>query len=413
MPTPRPWPQAVETVITTEAGLNLDPLIDIRMEALVQPGDTVALGRPVLKDRRRPELLVTAPMGGRVVQLELGAGRRQASLLIQHDEKVRPHQFDVRDARRECERGSGGPALRDLLQASGMWMRFRSRPFGRVPAGYAVPALIMVMAIDTKPLAPDPCLALKGETLDHLKLGLQALATLFDGPIRFCQDDGPAIVEESDRIRIARAGPLHPAGLAGSFLRREFRSGQNLNIWEISAEDVVGIGHLLSEGFLPATRLVSVAGPGLRETRLVRCQPGADLRELCHAHMKPGPHTILSGSALDGREARWLGWRARQVTVLERRDTKPQPHWLESALRRASRPEPVIATSAVEHALGGAMPGMALLRALAIGDDETAAELGALSLLEEDLALVDYVTAASPRFADLLRACLDRIEAMT
>ena len=413
VPTPRPWPQAVETVITTEAGLNLDPLIDMRIEALVQPGDTVALGMPVLKDRRRPELLVTAPMGGRVAQLVLGAGRRQANLLIQHDEKVPPHQLDVRDARGQCERGSGGTALRHLLQASGMWLRFRSRPFGRVPAGDTVPALIMVIAVDTRPLAPDPRLALAGEALDHLKLGLRALATLFHGPIRFCQDDGPSIVEESDRIRIARAGPLHPAGLAGSFIRRDIRSEQNLNIWEISAEDVAGIGHLLSEGLLPATRLVSVAGPGLRETRLVRCQPGADLRELCHAQMKPGPHTILSGSALDGREARWLGWRARQVTVLERPDTQTQPNWLESALRRASRPEPVIATSAVEHALGGAMPGMALLRALAIGDDETAAELGALSLLEEDMALVDYVTAASPRFTDLLRACLDRIEAMT
>lgn len=413
VPTPQPWPQAVETVITAEAGLNLDPLIDMRMEPLVQAGDTVGLGTPILKDRRHPEWVVTAPMGGRVAQLELGAGRRQANLLIHHDDKVKPHQFDVRAARSERERGQVGAALRELLQASGMWMRFRSRPFGRVPVANAVPAVIVVIAVDTRPLAPDPRLALEGEAMDHLKLGLQALAALFDGPIRFCQDEGPAIVEESDRVRIARAGPLHPAGLPGSFIRRDFRPGQVPNILEIAAEDVVGIGHLLSEGCLQATRLVSVAGPGLRETRLVRCQAGADLRELCYAHMTPGPRTILSGSVLEGREARWLGWRDRQVTVLERHDAHPQPHWLEGALRRASRPEPIIPTSAVEHALGGPMPGMALLRALAIGDDEAAAELGALAMLEEDLALVDYVTAASPRFTDLLRACLDRIEAMT
>ena len=106
----------------------------------------------------------------------------------------------------------------------------------------------------------------------------------------------------------------------------------------------------------------------------------------------------------------WLGFHDRQVTVLERREPTPR-HWLEAALRRASRPEPVIATAAVEHALGGAMPGMALLRALSIGDDEAAIELDILSLVEEDLALVDYVTAASPRFSDLLRAALNRIEA--
>jgi len=57
--------------------------------------------------------------------------------------------------------------------------------------------------------------------------------------------------------------------------------------------------------------------------------------------------------------------------------------------------------------------GMALLRALSVGDDEEAIELGALSLLEEDLALADYVTDAEPRFATHLRTALNRIEVNT
>src|SRR5690606_1104755 len=107
----------------------------------------------------------------------------------------------------------------------------------------------------------------------------------------------------------------------------------------------------------------------------VRCQPGADLRQLCYAHMTPGQRTILSGSALDGREARWLGFRDRQVTVLERREQGPKRHWLRAALRRAGRPEPVIPTTTLQQALGAPMPGMALLRALSVGDDEAAVEL--------------------------------------
>src|SRR5690606_28600816 len=123
------------------------------------------------------------------------------------------HQFDIHAARAECDSKSGGNALRELLQSSGLWMRLRSRPFGRVPAGDAIPAMILVIAVDTRPLAPDPRLAIEGEAFDHLTLGLKALATLFDGPIRFCQDAGADIVEESERVRIAKAGPLHPAGL--------------------------------------------------------------------------------------------------------------------------------------------------------------------------------------------------------
>lgn len=410
VPTPQPLPTLPETVITAEAGLNLGPQNDLRVEPLVQAGDAVAQGAPILRDRRRLECVVTAPMSGRVAELEIGTGRRLTSLVVYRDDRGERHAYDIDAARAELDGDGGSEALRELLQSSGLWARLRARPFGGVPAAATNPAAIFVMAVDTRPLAPDPRLALAGENGDRLQLGLRVLRRLCDGPVYLCQGRGPDILAADDKVRIVRVGPLHPAGLAGTQIHRSFPAQPNRQVWEIAGEDVAAIGHLLSDGHLPATRLVAVAGPGLRETRLVRCQPGADLRELCYAHMTPGPRVILSGSVLEGREARWLGFRDRQVTVLERHDPMPR-HWLEAALRRASRAEPIIATAAVEQALGGAMPGMALLRALSVGDDEAAAELGALSLLEEDMAQVDYVTAASPRFSDLLRASLDRIEA--
>ncbi len=70
---------------------------------------------------------------------------------------------------------------------------------------------------------------------------------------------------------------------------------------------------------------------------------------------------------------------------------------------------PVIPTAALEQALGGDIPAHALIRALASGDPEAAARLGALSLLEEDLALADYITGAVPRVSAQLRAVLQGI----
>ena len=410
--TPHPLPISPETVITAEAGLNLGALADLRAEPLVAVGDSVSQGAPILRDRRRSECIVTAPMSGRVAELEIGAGRRLASLVIHRDERDARHDFETHAAREELAGDGGSAALRQLLQTAGLWMRLRARPFGCVPDGMASSAAIFVMAVDTRPLAPDPRLVLAGEELEKLECGLRVLARLCTGPIYLCQGGRvPEIAVSHPQVWIIRTGRLHPAGLAGTQIHRWSPARPDRVVWEIAVEDVVAIGHLLSNSRLPETRLVAVAGPGLRETRLVRCQPGADLRELCYTHMSPGPRVILSGSVLEGREARWLGFRDRQVTVLERPDSAVPRHWLEAALRRASRAEPIIATAAVEQALGGAMPGMALLRALSIGDDEAAVELGVLSLLEEDMALVDYVTAASPRFSDLLRASLDRIEA--
>ena len=52
---------------------------------------------------------------------------------------------------------------------------------------------------------------------------------------------------------------------------------------------------------------------------------------------------------------------------------------------------------------------MPFLRALAAGDSETFARLGGLSLLEEDVALADYVTRAKPGIRAMLAAMLDTV----
>lgn len=174
---------------------------------------------------------------------------------------------------------------------------------------------------------------------------------------------------------------------------------------------MAGIGEFLASGLVPETRLVSVAGPALKRARLLRCQPGADLRQLCYGFEKPGAHRILSGSALDGREARWLGHRDRQVTVLDAGRRGDRGHWFLTALQRAARPVPLIPTAAIEQALGGVLPAMPFLRALAAGDAETFTRLGGLSLLPEDVALVDYVSNSAPPVSTLMQTMLDRIAA--
>src|SRR5690606_39563085 len=110
-------------------------------------------------------------------------------------------------------------------------------------------------------------------------------------------------------------------------------------VWDIHAEDVAGIGAFLTTGLIAETRLVSVSGTALREKRLMRCQPGADLRALCFDIVRPGPHRLLAGSSLDGVESRWLGTRSRQVTALSGAAPEVKQHWFSAALRSAGRSE--------------------------------------------------------------------------
>ncbi|MCB1367951.1 MAG: Na(+)-translocating NADH-quinone reductase subunit A [Rhodobacteraceae bacterium] len=385
-------------VLTDEAAITAARNEELRVDMLVGEDALVAQGQPLLRLRSDPRIALVAPMAGRVARIELAPGRRLGQVVL----------FREGDDRHACKPGPQDEAgLRALLQGSGLWQSLRRRPFGRMPAGDEAAAAIFVMACDTRPGAPDPRLAVRGQE-DEFAAGLAALQRLTKGPVWLCEaaaGDLPA----PKGVRRVGCGPLHPQGLPGMQIHRLHPARMDAPVWDIHAEDVADFGALIATGLLAETRAVSVTGAGLREPRLLRCQQGADLRGLGHGHIRPGPHRMLSGSALDGHQAQWLAPRDRQATFLPGTSTPAHRHWFAAALRRAARPMPIIPTAALEQALGGDIPAHALIRALASGDSEAAARLGALSLLEEDLALADYVTGAEPRISAQLRALLDAI----
>jgi Na+-transporting NADH:ubiquinone oxidoreductase subunit A len=401
-PSPPPADPSVTREITDEAAVTGTGGRPLRIVPLVEEGDLVGQGQPVAHLRDHEGTALVAPMPARVAHVRLHPGHRLSEIVLFREELGDRHAYAKGEA----------AGVRDLMQAAGLWPLLRRRPFGGMPDPAEIPAAIVVMAADTRPLAPDPRRALESRE-EAFGKGLAALAGLTDGPIFVCQTPGPEFFDRSlgkDRIRTVVCGDRHPQGLAGMRIHDLHPAATDAPVWDIHAEDVAGLGELLATGLVPETRLVHVAGPALRESRLVRTQPGADLRGLTYQAVSPGAHTLLSGSPLDGRAARWLGARDRQVTAMWRADAPPRRHWLGAILSRPALPAPVIPTGALDQSLGGAFPAMALVRALTSGDDETAMALDVLSLLEEDMALADYVLGGDARLCELLRGMLDRIE---
>lgn len=398
----------IQIRITDQSAIFARPEDDFRIDLLVAEGDRVAQGAPVLRSRRNPELTLVAPVAGEVAAIELGPGRRLSHVLFFHIPAGGRYVHDVGASR-------GGEVVattRALLLAGGLWPRLRSRPFGWVPKPSETPSALFVMTLDTRPDAAPPALALEGRE-EAFARGLRALAGLTAGPVVVCHDGSlpNSMSGPGNGIIWRKVSPVHPHGLAGVQIAALHPATPDQPVWDVHAEDVADVGEFLASGLVAETRLVSVSGTALKEHRLVRCQPGADLRALCFDIVKPGPHRLLAGSYLDGVESRWLGTRSRQVAALSGVGPKFKQHWFSAALRRAGRPLPIIPTAALEQAFGGLVPSAALVRAISSNDSETATRLGVLSLIEEDVALADYVTAASPRIAIMLRTMLDRIAA--
>jgi Na+-transporting NADH:ubiquinone oxidoreductase subunit A len=343
-------------------------------------------------------------MSGTVARITLKPGHRLTEIVLFKEEQGDAADHDVSGAMNE-------PSLRRLMQGAGFWPRIRRRPFGGMPAPDERPAAIFVMAVDTRPHAPDPMRAVAGRE-DTVRQGLEALSRLTEGPVFVVRAPGARIdaPELADRrIRFIDCGQRHPQGLPGIRIHAAFPAALDYPVWDLHIEDVAALGALVETGRLETTRLVNIAGEALREAVLVRTQIGADLRGLTIRLAAPGGNLLLSGSPLDGHEAHWLDVRDRQVSVLPRPERAPKPHWLAAALTRSARPAPVIPNAALSQAFGASLPAAAFIRALAAGDDETTTKMGLLSFLEEDVALADYVLGGEADLAGSLRTVLDRI----
>lgn len=157
-------------------------------------------------------------------------------------------------------------------------------------------------------MAPDPRDALR-DTAEDFARGLAALLQLTEGPVVVCQDQGAPLVPDGaghERIKLVHSRSEHPWGLPGVQIHRLHPATTDRPVWDIHAEDVAGIGALLASGYVPETRLVSVAGPALKQARFVRCQP-APICGACAMDMK-SPGRTASCQARRWTGPRRAGW---------------------------------------------------------------------------------------------------------
>jgi Na+-transporting NADH:ubiquinone oxidoreductase subunit A len=370
----------------------------------VGEGESVSTGQVLCVDRGRPEISFVASAAGQITRITLGARRRLETLVISVEGNTE-RQFDPEPA------STDAAALRRLLLNSGAWAGFRSRPFGSIPDPDNRPAAIFVTATDTNPLAADPA-ALLGPQMEIFQRGTEALMRLTEGPVFICQVPGLPLVHAHDRLKIATFSGPHPAGLAGTHIHHMMPVSGQRSVWQIGYQDVAAIGHLLTNGRIMASRTISLAGPGLTNPALVTAPLGADLADLTRDQSHGNNIRLISGSVLSGHETTFLGRHDLQVTVMDRNAPAPSPrafwHRLLDLLPSSSAGA-TLPMEAFERAFPLDLLPVPLMRALAVGDVETAARLGCLELLEEDFALLSWLCPSRSDYGALLRRVLNTL----
>jgi Na+-transporting NADH:ubiquinone oxidoreductase subunit A len=404
----------------------------------ISEGDRVQLGQPLFTDKKTEGVVYTAPASGTIAAINRGAKRVLQSVVIDVDgdgDGDDAIDFGAYDA--AAARALEPAVVRAQLLASGLWTALRTRPYSRVPSPDDEPAALFVTAMDTHPLAPDPAVVV-AEQREAFELGMDLLAGLTGGRVYLCTAPGAAIPGGTvDRIERAEFAGPHPAGLAGTHIHFLLGVSAERHAWSIGYQDVIAVGRLFLDGRLFAERVIALAGPQVEDPRLLRTRLGADLAALTAGELKNGENRVVSGSVLGGRRVRsatsYLGRYHNQVTVLAEGRERELFGWLSPGRRRHSalsiylssflgtEPLPMstntngseramVPVGAYEKVLPLDMLPTQLLRALIVGDTETAQALGALELDEEDLALCTYVCPGKYEYGPILRDNLTRIE---
>ncbi|AHG85903.1 Na(+)-translocating NADH-quinone reductase subunit A [Bibersteinia trehalosi Y31] len=423
----------------TEVAVLGEEFVGMRPSMKVREGDIVKKGQVLFEDKKNPGVVFTAPASGTVVAINRGEKRVLQSVVIrvEGDEQITFNCYE------EAQLASlTADQVKQNLVESGLWTAFRTRPFSKVPALDAEPSSIFVNAMDTNPLSADPEVII-AENNQAFFNGLTVLSRLFDGSktVHLCGAADSNILNAAQSKQIANVqtnrfkGP-HPAGLAGTHIHFIDPVSITKQVWYLNYQDVIAIGQLFTTGELNVERVISLAGPQVKNPRLIRTRLGANLSQLTANELNEGENRVISGSVLSGTTATgphdYLGRYALQVSVLLEGRNKEffgmiAPYSDKFSITRTTlghfakklfnfttavhgSERAMVPTGAYERVMPLDIIPTLLLRDLAAGDTDSAQALGCLELDEEDLALCTFVCSGKNNWGPLLRQALEKIE---
>ncbi len=409
-----------------------EEFVGMRPTMFVKVGDRVKKGQVIFSDKKNLGVKFTAQAAGVVKEINRGEKRVLQSVVIDIDGS--DQEIFASYSANELGAISRENVVNNLVE-SGLWTAIRTRPFSKIPAVDSAPQAIFVSAMDTNPLAANPEVII-AEQAEAFKQGLTILSRLTEGEVFVSKAPGANIPVDANAIVTEFAGK-HPAGLVGTHIHFLKAASAERFVWHVGYQDVIAIAKLFTTGELDNTRVISIAGPAAKNPRLIRTVLGANTSELTAGEITDGEVRVVSGSLLMGATATavhsYLGRYHVQVSlILEGREKEfigymyPGPNKFSVTRAYMSHffPKKLFNMTTTTNGSSRAMVPIGnfervmpldilptlFLRDICSGDTDSAQQLGALELDEEDLALCTFVCPGKTDYGVILRDCLTTIE---
>jgi len=399
---------------------------------VAKPCEVVKVGSVLFYDKYHPEIKFTSPVSGIVQTIVRGERRRIVEVLIEDDGKDTAETF---------LQGDPGKLTREQISenllGSGLWPVIQQRPYGIVAAPGDVPKAIFISGFDTAPLAPDYDFIMK-DTEEDFQTGVDALAKLTDGEVHLGLDSrypaAKAYTEAKNVVRHMFNGP-HPAGNVGIQIHKVSPINKGEKYWTVKPQDVVAIGKLFKTGKYDPSVIVALSGSEVKKPKYYKLIRGAEVAPMIEDNLLEENVRLISGNVLTGRQITkegYIGFSDSQLTVIPEGDHYEFIGWVLPGLKKFSVSKTFLSwlTPNREYTLdtnlnGGERPfvmtgeyekvvpmnifPVQLLKSIIVDDIDKMEQLGIYEVIEEDLALCEFICASKTPVQSILRDGLNRL----
>jgi len=392
----------------------------------VVPGDEVQAGDVLFYDKKNPEVKFCAPVSGEIIAVNRGEKRSIAEVVILADKEIKYRamaEFDLENCSRE--------ELVAYMKDSGVWPHIRQRPYNIIANSAEMPKAIFVSTFDTAPLAPDLDIIIAGRDKEF-QAGLDVLNKLTAGKVHLglnARDEDPSpVFENATGVEKHWISGEHPAGNVGVQIHHVDPINAGERVWTVGVQDVATIGSLFLEGIYDAERIVAITGAELKQPKYITTYLGANIGDLLGDNLANDHVRLISGDVLSGKAKKgeqFLDFFDDQVSVIAEGDEYEMFGWLVP-----QSPRPSISPTFLSNLIGGSYrantnthgEGRALVvsdqyeqvlpmdiypqhlvKSILVNDLERMEGLGIYELVEEDVALCEFVCTSKQPVQDILR----------
>ena len=400
---------------------------------LVREGDKVLAGSPVMADKMSQNILFASPVSGVVEKVVRGEKRKLLEVRIKADAQQEYVDYGTKNVG-----DMTADQIKEALLSAGLWPAINQRPYGIIANPQIKPKAIFVSAFNTAPLAADTEFVLKDE-FNNIQTAINALNKLTDGGVHLSFNaenySGTPFHRLENVIQHTFEGK-HPAGNVGVQIHHISPIRKGETVWTVSLLMLAAIGKLFTTGKYDVKRKIAVTGPMAIEPAYVEAYPGIAIKDLKDFYDPSLDLRYISGDVLTGTnvgKGGFLGFFDNQVSILEEGDKYEMFGWAKPfrpALFSTSRtyfswltpkkkynmdtnlhggPRAFVVNDVYSKVLPMDLYPVHLFKACLANDIDKMEKLGIYEVLEEDLALCEYVC---PSKIDIQQIITDGISLM-